>query len=292
MIVKWSPTPNHTTLTWGIWGIILSIFLLSLIISVGILYWKLYKDKKQLFTIKKVVFFATFLSISLILTFIESLIGTEFHISLDYIVPITVGFLYGPLEGIFFAWTADTLNVLIHGWSYSILSSTLLPMIGLISGIFGILYEKIKDNGKEILLSTIIVQLSIVFCLLTLISMLIVSIFTNLTLLDPNDKIIMYYMFFSISIILFILLETVYFYFLYKKDKKNLLLFSLVLVTTIISRTLGSVVTPFQGYFAGFSSNYLISLLSFILHSSYVIPLEALISYFFIKTALDFNVLY
>ncbi|MCK5867666.1 MAG: hypothetical protein KAG14_04640, partial [Mycoplasmataceae bacterium] len=129
MITGWEPTPNHTPLTWTIWGVILILFLSVILLSIGYLYWKLYKDQKKLFTIKKVVFFATFLSISIILTFIESLIGKQFHISLDYIIPVVVGFVYGPLEGIVLAWTSDTLNVLIHGWGYSIFSSLLLPMI-------------------------------------------------------------------------------------------------------------------------------------------------------------------
>ena len=163
-------------------------------------------------------------------------------------------------------------------------------MIGLLSGVAGIFYEKTKDSEKEILYSTIMLQSSIVICGLILISLLLTSSLTNLSI--GVDKKITYYTFGLMSLILFSIIEGIYFYFIYKKDKKNLLLFSIVLSTMLIARTIGTLVTPFQGYFAGFSQNYLVSLLSFTLHSSYVVPLESLISYFFVKMILDFNVLY
>lgn len=283
---------NHSSLQWGIWGLIFFVFSSILIFSIAIFYWKLYRKKENLFTIKKVVFFATFLSISLFLTFIEGLIGKQLHISFDYVIPVVVGFIYGPLEGIIFSWITDTLNVVIHGWSYSVLSSLLLPTIGLVAGVAGIFYEKWKGTDKEILYSTIIIQISVFFCLIVLVSMILVSTLTPMILISKKDSNTIYYIFGAMSLVLFSTIEFLYFYFLKNKSRDNLLLLSMVLSSMIIARTLGSIVTPFQGYFVGYSANYFVSLLSFILHSSYVVPLEALLSYFFIKITLDFSILY
>ena len=127
-----------------------------LVILCGAVIFSIYynrKRKETFLTIKKVSIMATFLAIFIIFVGLNMALKS-IHIELTYVIPILVGFLLGPLEGIFFSFVADTTNSLLTGYiaSYSPLSATLLPLIGFIGGLMGMLYYKYKEYSRTFLM--------------------------------------------------------------------------------------------------------------------------------------------
>lgn len=288
---------TQTPLMIAVWCIITSIMFLTLLSSifVNIYFNKQYKNKK-IFSPKKITIIATFLSILIIQTtidvFIPSIPGVP---SFESMTTITVGFLFGPIEGIIFGWIADTLIVLIHGWSYQLTPSLMMPMIGLIAGITGIIYKN-KDEMKK--------WKTIVLFQATLLILMLLMLVTTLTLVDvvgdygvghwyaPNAEKMASLT--PISTVVTILLVEIIFFFLIKskKSSRDLFLFSMVLVASILERILELGIRPFTQAYYNEGMDYFIELYIRLLRSTYLIPVVAITSFGLIRATmfvLDYN---
>ena len=260
---------------WIIWAILLTVNLIILIL--GIVFSILYNKKRNevFLTIKKVSIMATFLAIFLIFIGLNLLLKS-IHIEFTYVIPILVGFLLGPLEGMFFSFIADTTNSLIAGYisSYSPLSATLLPMIGLIGGLMGIIYYR-RDNYSRL---SLMVSFQLVMGVVSALIIVAGFLFTH------NEKKNLKIPLMTFAAIIFVVMEIAYLYFFFgKKNNINLQLLTFILITVTLARIIGLIVTPLSNMVV-LRIDYKVGLLSMIFHSSYLIPLEGLICYSLIKT--------
>ena len=69
---------------------------------------------------------------------------------MDSVTIIVVGFLFGPLEAMVYGALADVVGVLIAGDAPMFLYALKYPLVGLISGSFGMLYRQKKDINHNI----------------------------------------------------------------------------------------------------------------------------------------------
>lgn len=285
---------NRNTFTWSIWGV-LTFTLLTLLISSIVFFYLFYKKRnRKILTIKKITIMAVFMSFFLIQTFIfRPLMNLPIPFSFDSITVITVGFIFGPIEGIIFGWTADTLRVLIHGWSYQFLPSLIYPIIGLIAGAIGILYN--KKSTEEIKMINWKFQgiVAIIFSWFLLVEILLLTLpklfVENGDILNKN-----YYWLILVNILLIVFLESIYFYEIKKSSNKseNLYLLVFVLIIVLTDRSLELIVRPFTQYWWNYESNYTIALFTRIASSTYLIPTIAITSFVLIKSTnyvLDYN---
>ncbi|BDU67829.1 MAG: hypothetical protein TYPL_4820 [Candidatus Tyloplasma litorale] len=280
-IISYTINNNHNPTTWIIWGVLTSIMLLILISSIIISIFFYRKYNKKFLTIKKITILATFLAIFLVQAFLTKITADiPFLPSVDSVTTIVVGFIFGPLEGILFGWIADSLNTLIHGWSYEVLPSLMFPMIGLISGLFGVIYKKVQDIPiwKSILIFQVI-AISLLFIMIPLeIFLTNVNINGNSISEEEFQKAL----FFSITSFIFIELMMLYIRY-YKLNGKEIILLMLILCVSFSERMMELVIRPFTQYFSGYEKSYLLALYTRILRSTYLIPLVAIISFLLIR---------
>jgi|GEM_PF-3171394 len=173
------------------------------------------RRKEPFLTIKKVVIMSTFLAIFIIFIGLNMALKS-IHIELTYVIPILVGFLLGPLEGIFFSFVADTTNSLLTGYiaSYSPLSATLLPLIGFIGGLMGIIYYRKNEYSRPFLMLTFQIIMLIITTLLIVAALLLNTISKKTTFKIP--------LIILASIILTILEVTYCYIFFFRKKETNL----------------------------------------------------------------------
>ncbi len=281
---------KQTPLMIGIWfTMTISIFVILVSAIVINMVWnKSYK--KGVFTTKKITIFATFLAILLIQTLIDvympSLPGMP---SFESMTTITIGFLFGPIEGILFGWIADSFIVLMHGWSYQMLPALMMPLIGLVAGLMGMLYRNRNEMKK---------WQSITIFQITLVILMLIMLVTSLTIVDvaggakdDMDKLaIMAPITCSIAILI---LEGIFFYLLYKKVEANdFYLLTLIMLTAVSERTVELIVRPFSQAYYYTHMEYFVEFYIRLLRSSYLIPSVTIASYVLIKTTsyiLDYN---
>lgn len=259
------------------------------------------KTEYQIFTPRKVAILSTFLAILIVQTLIDVYVPSFPGMpSFESMTTIAVGFIFGPIEGIIFGWTADALIVLLHGWTYQILPGMMMPMFGLIAGLMGMLFRN-KDSLSK--------WKSIVIFQVTMIILMIIMLVTSLTIvdvvgdyrvhedgstgygyIDAKKASIIAPISCSVSIVI---LEIIFFVMLYKKvASKDIYLITLLLVCAILERTIELVVRPFsQAYYYSYL-NYFIEFYIRLLRSSYLIPCVSITTYALIKTSmyvLDYN---
>ena len=125
-----------------------------LMIFSGLSYYltKYKKEKKQVFTIKKIVIFSLFFGTFIIQSLFTRFVGSApiIPFSLDTITIIAVGFIFGPVEGIVYGITADLTRVFINGWTPMLLPSLSFALLGLFSGMLGRLYFKKGNEMNDI----------------------------------------------------------------------------------------------------------------------------------------------
>lgn len=274
----WSPEPVHTPLTWTIWGILTATLLLITVLSLvvfGILY---KKSKREILSINRIAYFSIFLSLFLIQSIIMMpLIKLPIPFSFNSIIVIAVGFIYGPIEGIVFGLVADSLKTLINGWTYQILPSLIYPIIGLTAGLAGMIYKSELKIGK--ITSMILFQFLAIILLISLFPAIY-----GITIIDKNINKTTYAIFTGIFVVTtLIMMEATFGYFIYKDKGANLLLFTLLFVTAFSDRFLELIVTPFNQYFTGFETNYIVALSTRLISTTYLIPTVTITSFLLIK---------
>ncbi len=287
----WTPEPVHNPLTWAVWSI-LTITMLTLI-AIGIT-WSVIsyrKSGKRFLTVSKVVIFATYLAFFLVQAFVMSpLLKLPVPFSVDCITTIAVGFIFGPLEGILFGWVADTMRVLINGWSYQLLPSLMYPMIGLIAAIFGILYRKYEELPNW--LSLVLFQSVIFIIVMILIPMDYFLVDFAGKHLESSDsyleKLIAYQLPGLLSAIACLaVMEGIYItLYVFKWNQRDIILLTLLLLSSAADRIMEITIRPFTQYFTGYETIYLVSLYTRILSSSYLIPSVAFTSFALIKVSI------
>ncbi len=281
---------TQTPLMIGIWFtmVISMLMILTSAIVINLVWNKSYK--KGVFTTKKVTIFATFLAILLIQTLIDVYIPSFPGMpSFESMTTITIGFLFGPIEGIIFGWVADSFIVLMHGWTYQILPSLMMPMIGLVAGMMGMLYRNRNEFSKWV---------SITIFQVTLVTLMLIMLVTSLTIVDVAEGIkdgveqmaIVVPISCSITILI---VEGIFFYLLYKKvETKDLYLLTLILLTAVSERTVELIVRPFSQAYYYTHLEYFVEFYIRLLRSSYLIPSVTIASFLLIKTTshiLDYN---
>ncbi len=281
---------KQTPLMITVWSI-MTITLLSVIMSaivLNILFNEKYK--KGVFTPKKVTILATFLSILIIQTLVDVYIPSFPGMpSFESMTTISVGFLFGPIEGILFGWISDTLIVLIHGWGYQILPGLMMPTIGLIAGMFGMAYNA---KGEELSKWKTIVAFQFILILLAMLMIL-----TSLTITDvvgqgydsdpwynPDVDKLKIIAPISCSITLLIM-EIIFGTMLFKKaDIKDISLITFILFIATFERMLELTVRPFSQVFFYSERIYLIEFYVRLMRTSYLIPSVTIASFALIKT--------
>lgn len=284
-------TVNQTSETWIIWWAMLIINISILLISIigfGFMY---KKTKKEFLSINRIAYFSVFLCIFMLQVFIFApLISLPIPFSFDSITVIAVGFLFGPIEGIIFGQVADTLRVFIHGWSYGILPGTMYPLIGLISGIAGIIYHNKKTASTWTL--TIWFQAIVILFLIALIPAIFGlnhywdninnnGMFSSESWLYPiiSSSII------AISVVVMLSIMEVLFYWFLKSENKreDLFMFVLLTIAAFADRGMELVIRPFTQFFTGYETIYWVALLTRVISTTYLVPTVALTSYGMIK---------
>ncbi len=276
--------------------VLMSLTMISILVTSIVLNLVFNKDyKKGVFTTRKITLFSTFLAILIIQTIIDVYIP---HFpgmpSFESLTTITVGFLFGPIEGIIFGWTSDFMIVLLNGWAYQILPGMMMPMTGLIAGTVGWIYWNKDDFPKWVSISIFQVTLLLMMILMLVTSLTIVDIANGYTggwqHIDMNKLARIAPISCSITILL---LEGIFLY-LIKNDieSRDLFLLTLILVIAIMERTVEVVVRPFSQVYYYSGMEYFIEFYMRVLRSSYLIPSVAISSYVLIKTTtfiLDFE---
>lgn len=278
---RFTAVPNYTPLTWSVWGVLTTIMLL-IIVFVSIWQALSYKKKgKSFLTVRKITIFSTFLALFLIQAFLtKSLLKLPIPFSVDSITTIAIGFIFGPLEGILFGWVADSLRVLINGWSYQFLPSLMYPMIGLIAGLFGLLYNHKGEINKW--KSILILQVAIIslFTFMLPLEYMLLNGFMGSKDIDKK-----FYATLSTTIGTLLLMEGLFLYVILNKvEKKEMFLLMLIIVVAYADRIMELIIRPFTQYFSGYESNYGIALFTRMLSSTYLIPSVSLASFVLIKT--------
>lgn len=242
------------------------------------------KNNIEFLNMKKITIMSSFLSFFLIQTFLlMPLMKLPIPFSFDSITTITVAFIFGPLEGILFGWVADSLRVLINGWSYQILPSLLYPMIAIISSCFGMLYFQKKNINKN--KSILIFQLAVISLFLIMLSLEFVLITTSA--FDEYNKNGIFYSTLTTCVISLIFMEIIFIYLqTTEKSNKDLFLFVLLVCVAYLDRIIELIIRPFTEYFTGFAKIYSIALLTRILSSTYLIPTVSITSFILIKTTI------
>ncbi len=264
------------------------LMILTSAIVINLLWNKSYK--KGVFTTKKITIFATFLAILLIQTLIDIYIPSFPGMpSFESMTTITIGFLFGPIEGILFGWISDSFIVLMHGWSYQILPALMMPLVGLVAGLMGMLYKNRNEMAK---------WQSITIFQITLVILMLIMLVTSLTIVDvagavkdDMDKLaIIAPITCSITILI---VEVIFFYLIYKKvEAKDLYLLTLILLVAVSERTIELTIRPFSQAYYYTHLEYFIEFYIRLLRSSYLIPSVTIASYMLIKTTsyiLDYN---
>lgn len=258
-----------------VWATIFTLLLLFLIITV-LVYCIKYKERLNL-NVKTLVKLSTYLAMYLVIGFISNIFG-EIHIVFDYIVPVAVGFIYGPLIGLFFGFVGYLTKSLLFGNALWLLPMLFVPIIGVVSGWMGLVWKEGWINEKY---SFIIFQSAIISLLVVMTLLAIPALLNN----NEFDKVSTFVLFNYINILL---IELVYLIFISKSEnKKDTLLFTLIILTVIIVRTFDLLITPFNGYFIGKYPIYWISLLDYSFRSGYMIVIQGLGAYFLIKAIIE-----
>ncbi len=281
---------KQTPLMIAVWSI-MTLTLLSVLVSsiaLNLIFNKSYK--KGVFTVKKITVLATFLSILIVQTIIDAFVpGFPGMPSFESMTTIAVGFIFGPIEGIIFGWVGDLFIVLIHGWGYQILPGLMMPTIGLIAGLMGMIYKKRGEdlsNWKTIFVFQFILLLMAILMITT--SFTIVDVVGEGYEGDPwyNPDIDRLKIIAPITCsITLTLMEVIFTFMMIKKvEPKELSLLTFVLFIATFERMLELTVRPFSQVFFNENRIYLIEFYVRLLRTSYLIPSVALSSYLLIKT--------
>lgn len=265
-------------------SILFSILLLILIIGIIFYSRKYIKEKRQIITIRKLSIIALFFSIFIMQSYFTMLMGVPpvIPFSLDSLTIIVVAFIFGPIEGIIYGFTADLSRVFINGWSIQLLPLLFYPLTALLSGAFGrtYFYSK-KDFTKK---QSILITQILIF---TLLAFSIGAGYTSKIISDEtiDDK-------FYIGVIIagtitLVFLEALLIWFYNNKiENPNIRLFTFVFIINVLTRII-------FGWFLRSYSQYIYwgylfetQILLRIITSSYLIPAMTLVSFSVIKASI------
>ena len=188
-------------------------------------------------TTKFIITIAVLLALRIIFgTFSIPIPATGQSISFSWIPVMIMGWIFGPVHGLFFGMATDSLCFLIWPnamwfWMYAIQE----PIVGLFSGLARSIYERRTTGNKKLILDFFITQIILIsFILMSLIGILL---WVNNNVLDYYNS--YKYVCISLSIVYFIFINC--FMFFYLKDIKNnqerfmLFLYALTLISIIMS---------------------------------------------------------
>ncbi len=290
MITRLADNQNPTT--WTIWGIMTGTFLLIIIAAIIYFIYYYKKNDKKFLTVNKIAYMSIFLTFFIIQAYIFApFIRIPVPFSFNSIWVIAVAFLFGPLEGMIFGWVADTLGVVINGYSYELLPSLIYPMIALIAGITGIIYFSDKGVSKN---QAIIMFQSVIILLFVLLVPSMIYLSHNWDAIvnnkayggpysGPGIEVIMSIVITSF-VVMGLIMEGLFFWYLKSEDKRgDLILFAVLCISALAERGTSLIIRPFSQFFAGYESIYTISLLTRIMSTTYLVPTVALTSFAVVK---------
>lgn len=273
--------PVWLIVTW----FLLVMILIAILITATIIF-SLMKIGKKIST-KIIVQMATFLSIYIVLAFISNIFG-EIHIIFNYIVPATVGFIYGPVLGIMFGFTASIVENFVYGGSFGILNLLFNPILGLVSSLAGLYYfnmntQKITEENSEETKT----KLPIAFHT-SMVIILLITLLTSVPVIMNSDEFDKALTFIIFSLINLLAIEFFYVYITkYSKSDVDEKLFTLIVIAISIARIFDLLITPFRGYFIGKYEIYWISLLDYTFRSGYMIIIQSFGAYQMLKVTFD-----
>ncbi|BDV02654.1 MAG: hypothetical protein HPAVJP_5430 [Candidatus Hepatoplasma vulgare] len=275
-------TSDYSSLDWAIWGIIVVSCSFLLLSSILFYFFKYRKEGTKILTIEKLPIFGMFLAIFIFQAYITRVIPHTNEIipfSMDDLTIVSIGFLYGPIEAIFFGAIADTTRTLINGWGFQIIAFFILPITGLISGYFGRMYKNksINDKGsaESFIMKTNLLYIS--FLALT---------FTWLLFFVEDLRLEVSFIYLGINLFFIIIFMIWMFLLLKNKKYRDLSLIFFISLAIIIARVItGYVIRPYSQYFY-FNYNWLGEINLRIASSSYLIYIRIFVYFYFIKSAL------
>lgn len=275
-------TSDYSSLDWAIWGIIVISCSLILISSIIFYFFKYKKEGTKILTIEKIPIFGMFLAIFIFQAYLTRVIPHTNEIipfSMDDLTVVAIGFLYGPIEAIFFGAIADTTRTLINGWGFQVIAFFIFPITGLISGYFGRMYKKrnIDNRGSAESFALKTTLLYIIFLALT---------FTWLLFFVEDLRLEVSFIYFAINLF-FIIVFSIWMFLLIKNKKyKDLSLIFFISLAIIISRVItGYIIRPYGQYFY-FNYNLLGEINLRIASSSYLIYIRIFVYFYFLKSSL------
>lgn len=265
---------------------ILIVVICSLILAFGFVYYipKYKKEKKQIFTLRKIVifslYFSFFIAQALITRFISGAPIIPF--SLDNITVIAVGFLFGPLEGLIYGIIADLTRVGINAWVPQLLPAFGFAILGLLSGMFGREFFKKPDKEISDFVGFFGMQLIIFFFVgMTAIAMPLLSFFSTETY---ND--VIFYAAMTATILSLIAMEFLLLFARKSSNRKHMKLIMYITLINAIDRIfMGYLLRSFAQYWY-WGYPFGVQLLGRMITGSYLVPLRTIASIGLIKASL------
>ncbi len=270
-----------------VFGLVFALMLSVLAFGL-VIYGKLYlKEKRQVITIRKLTIIALFFSIFIGQSYLTLLMGLTpvIPFSLDNLTIIAVSFIFGPIEGIIYAFVADATRVFINGWAFQILPIFIFPLTALLAGGIGRWY---KNGGKDFSKRQGFILTQIVLATMVVVSFGAVAGSEIIGGVDTTD--VFYITVIVITVISIVVLEIILYFFFKNSSKKqndeNVKLFVALFMVNVISRiSMGWFVRSYAQYiYWGYP--FAIEILKRMITSSYLIPIWTSLSYALIKASL------
>lgn len=242
------------------------------------------KRKTKILSTKKLVIISLFLGLFLLQAYLSQIFssvgisGGQIPFSLNTVTVIVIGIVFGPTEGILYGILADTLSVFIKGYSWDPLNALIYPLYGSLAGIGKEIYYKFKKNTSK--------NFSIIISQVPITSILIASLIvaSNSEALERAD--VVSWIPYTFGTLVFVLLEIALIWFYIKEDKEKLFLFMVIIFTTIIGRIIGGWYIRSLGQTLWTSTPIELIIMGRIITTSYMTPINAIISYWVINASL------
>ncbi len=209
-------------------------------------------------------------------------IGIKFNmwVSFEVSTVVVVAFLFGPLEAMIYGFTADSLGVFISGSGpWMLFYAIQYPITALIAGSFADIFYRQKNKEK--------INKYLYYLIYQLIIVLIVSLAFTAPYygVEINDGQIPWAAVVSSSVISITLLELIFIYLIRKENNENVMLITLILATLFINRIINGYLISSIGesfLWGNGWETYPAILLLDIFKSSYLVPINTLITFGFI----------
>lgn len=258
------------------------IMLCFLVISTLLIYFFFYRNKRKIFTLKKISIMSIFFSIFIIQSFVGAN-TINVWISFDVVTIIIVSFLFGPIEGLIYAIAADWTRVLIMGYNPQFYYAIQYPFTAILSGFIGMYIGKNKNESNK-KIQFITVQGLIILVMSGSLSMMLFNFSGGEWRNVPE-----FWEIILSSSLLFACLEFFYIWFFVKHKDKQTNIVTALFIICFLNRIINGIVIKTIGDTYWYLSSYqaFINLLTIqIFKSSYLIPAQILISWTLISASI------